>query len=48
MDEKVETISGTLDEIKGKDGKKWDNLVSQVLNILIGAVLAYLLAKAGL
>ncbi len=44
---KIDGFSETLDELKSKDGKRWDNLVSQVINLIIGAVIAYLLAKAG-
>jgi predicted nuclease with TOPRIM domain len=48
MDGKIDGFSDTLDELTSKDGKRWDNLVSQVINLLIGAVIAYLLAKAGM
>ena len=32
----------------GKPGKKWENLVSQIITLLVAAVIGFVLAKIGL
>lgn len=50
-----ETVENDVKEIKtdvkslaGKPGKRWDSLVEKVLFAVVGAVVAFLLAKIGL
>lgn len=44
----VREIKTDLKEVTSKPAKRWDNLVTQVIGILIAAVVGFLLAKIGL
>ena len=44
----VREIKTDLKEVTNKPAKRWDNLVTQVIGILIAAVVGFLLAKIGL
>ena len=44
----VKEIKTDLKEVTNKPGKRWDSLVSQIIGILIAAVVGFLLAKIGL
>ena len=48
MNKSVTTLTGEVEELKEKPGKRWDNLVNNIIWGVAGAVLAYLLAKFGL
>lgn len=47
-EKKVDSISANVEEMKLKGGKRWDNLIEKVIFTVVGAVIAYLLARAGL
>ena len=44
----VTTLTGKVATLEGKPAKKWDWLVNNVLWAIIGAVIAFCLAKIGL
>lgn len=48
MNKSVTTLTGEVEELKEKPGKRWDNLINNIIWGIAGAVLAYLLAKIGL
>jgi hypothetical protein len=45
MNKSVSTLTGEVEELKEKPGKRWDNLVNNIIWGVAGAVLAYLLAN---
>ena len=45
MNKSVTTLTGEVEELKEKPGKRWDNLVNNIIWGVAGAVLAYLLAN---
>ncbi len=52
--EREETVEADVKEIKtdvknltSKPGKRWDNLVNQIISIIIAAVAGFILAKIG-
>ena len=48
MNSKVTKVQDDMEEIKEKPGKRWDSLVSNIIWAIVGAVLAFILAKIGL
>lgn len=44
----VTTLTGKVATLEGKPAKKWDWLVNNVMWAIIGAVIAFCLAKIGL
>ena len=44
----VKEIKSDLKEVTSKPAKRWDNLVTQIIGILVAAVVGFLLAKIGL
>ena len=44
----VKEIKSDVKELTGKSGKRWDTLVSQVITLVVAAVVGFLLAKLGL
>lgn len=44
----VKEIKKDVKEMAGKPGKRWDNLVSQIIAIVVAAVVGFLLARIGL
>lgn len=44
----VQEIKGDVKSLTSKPGKRWDNLVNQVVSIIVAAVAGFLLAKFGL
>ena len=44
----VKEIKSDVKSLASKPGKRWDSLVEKVLFAVVGAVLAFLLAKIGL
>lgn len=48
MNGKVTRMQDDMEEIKEKPGKRWDSLVSNIIWAIVGAVLAFILAKFGL
>lgn len=45
MNKSVSTLTGEVEELKEKPGKRWDNLVNNLIWGVAGAVLAFLLAN---
>jgi hypothetical protein len=43
----VKGINTKVEELAGKPGKRWDNIVDKVLLTIIGAILLYIMAKLG-
>ena len=48
MTASVETLTGKVDKLEEKPGKRWDSLVDNIIWAVAGAVLAFVLAKIGL
>lgn len=48
MNQNVTTLKSEVAEIKEKPAKRWEAIVTNVICGVVGAVLAYLLAKLGL
>lgn len=48
VENNVEEINKEVKTLSGKSGKKWDNLVNQVIGIVVAAVAGYILAKFGI
>lgn len=48
MNKSVSALTGEVNELKDKPGKRWDGLVNNIICAVAGAVLAFLLAKIGL
>lgn len=48
MNESLATVKTEVEEIKEKPAKRWDALVEKILWGVVGAVLAFFLAKIGL
>ena len=46
--EEVRAIDTRLTEVEKKPGKKWENLVGQVVSLVVGALISYVLLKIGL
>ena len=44
----VKEIKTDLKEVTNKPAKRWDSLVTQIIGILVAAVVGFLLAKIGL
>lgn len=48
MNKNVSTLSSKVEELEEKPGKRWEGLVNNITWAVVGAVLAFLLAKIGL
>jgi uncharacterized protein YoxC len=48
MNKSVSTLTGEVEELKEKPGKRWESVVSTVVVGLATALLGFLLAKFGL
>ena len=48
VEDDVREIKTDVKSLTGKSGKKWDDLVSQIITILVAAVAGFILAKLGL
>ncbi len=44
----VKEMKTDLKEVTSKPGKQWDKVVSQIISIVIAAVIGYILAQIGL
>ncbi len=44
----VKEIKNDVKSIKEKPGKRWDSLVSQIISLLIAALVGFILAQIGL
>ena len=47
-DGKVDKLCKTVEEIKEKPGKKWESLGMDVLKVIVGGVVGFLLVKLGI
>jgi hypothetical protein len=48
MNASVSTLADDVEELKGKPGKRWEDIVGKVIWAVIAAVVAFLLGKFGL
>ena len=46
--EKIEKLTGEVDEIKEKPGKKWEAVVTVVITAIVTGVVTFLLTRMGL
>lgn len=45
---KMDKLAADVEEIKGRPAKKWDNMASTLLTVIITAVITFILAKIGI
>ena len=48
VEKDVKEMKTDVKTLVGKPGKKWENLVSQIITLLVAAVIGFVLAKIGL
>lgn len=48
VEKDVKEMKTDVKTLVGKPGKKWENLVSQIITIVVAAVIGFVLAKIGL
>lgn len=48
MNASVSTLTSDVEELKGKPGKRWEDIVGKVIWAVIAALVAFLLGKFGL
>lgn len=48
MNSSVSTLTSDVEELKGKPGKRWEDIVGKVIWAVIGALVVFLLGKFGL
>ena len=48
MNASVSTLTNDVEELKGKPGKRWEDIVGKVIWAVLAALVAFLLAKIGL
>lgn len=48
IQDKLDGLCDDMEEIKGKPAKRWEGLVEKVLYTVVGALVTYILAKAGI
>lgn len=48
MNASVSTLTNDVEELKGKPGKRWEDIVSKVIWAVLAALVAFLLGKFGL
>lgn len=44
----VKEIKSDVKDIASKSGKRWDNLINQIITIIVAAIAGFILAKIGL
>lgn len=44
----VKEIKSDVKELAGKSGKKWDNMMTTIVSVLVGAVVGFFLTRIGL
>ena len=47
VEDDVKEIKTDVKAIANKSGKRWDNLVNQIITILVAAIAGFILAKIG-
>jgi hypothetical protein len=48
MNASVSTLADDVEELKGKPGKRWEDIVGKVIWAVLAALVAFLLGKFGL
>jgi len=48
MEKHIEKIDKNVEQLMQKPARKWDNLIANISNILVAAVMAMILVKIGL
>lgn len=48
VENNVKEIKADVKSLTGKPGRRWENLVTQIITILVAAVAGFVLAKIGL
>jgi hypothetical protein len=48
VEDDVKEIKADVKELANKPAKRWDNLVSQIITLVVAAIVGFLLAKIGL
>ena len=48
VEKNVEEIKADVKSLTSKPGKRWDNLVSEIIKLAIAAVVGFIFAKIGL
>jgi len=48
VEDDVKEIKSDVKSLTSKPGKRWDNLVTQVIGLIVAAVVGFILAKTGL
>lgn len=48
VEKTVKKIESNVESLTSKPGKKWDNLVNQIITIIVAALAGFILAKLGL
>lgn len=46
-DERLDSVSSDIKEIKAKPGKRWDKIIETVITVIVTAAVTYLIAKGG-
>ena len=46
--EKLDRLTGIVEELNGKAGKRWDSMADKILWLIVGAAISMLLVGAGL
>jgi predicted nuclease with TOPRIM domain len=44
----VKKIDSKVENLSSKSGKRWDNLINQIITIVVAAVAGFILAKIGM
>ena len=47
VEDDVKEIKTDVKSLTGKSGKRWDNLINQIITILVAAIAGFILAKFG-
>ena len=48
MNGSISRLTGEVEEIKEKPGKRWESIAEKALTVIVGAVVGYVLAQIGL
>ena len=48
MNGSISTLTGEVEDLKEKPGKRWDSLVTQIIGLVAAAFVGFLLAQIGL
>lgn len=48
MNSNVNNLTNKVDELEGKPGKRWDNIVDKLLWAILAAIVAFFLGRLGL